>query len=329
MKKVVSLGLCILLVLSLTSCIGKEEGEYIDTFCAIEYENRTLYIDGNYLSFIDELSDNEWDKKINHDWWRLFFQFDDLYPLLRNQEYNDYITVDYDQLLSDIDSIEYLNGAIEVDSTITLNYKQGLNRCSKEIDVYYYNLWESYNNLYSNGSLYDYGLDIDPSGNYIISYNRDGILYRYGTHIDDSVDFVDGDFRIDVERKFLGFDFIYYYNEEIVYRTHIYNTSNYFHHPEEPFLSIDDNDVMWTYHYIKNDANLRTGFTVGNPYEVTLKYGVDDRNIIKTFDLELHQTITDNTLEYFTVMITLVDEGVIEIRYNQTGRSSIYRTIIE
>lgn len=330
MQNILKIGLAISLLLLLTSCIGSNEKKYVDSFCEIDYSNRTLMIDGNYQHFIEELKDGNADWKINYRWWEVFFQFDDLYPLLRDEElYYQNIKVDYEQLLNDIKATKAEKEAIEVESSISLSYKKGLTGCTKEINVLYYDLYETYKTIYGTGNLFDYFLDVEPDGYYSVSYEKDDTIYKYVAHVDDEEYFVEDDVRIDVERKYLGYDFIYYVNDQVVLKQH-YHDYSYYHvfHDSYGMINRDFPELRY-FETLYEQNSLVTVLYVYDQPVIEFIYHNNMENTYVKHDLLINKDYTDNTLEGASVSYMLLDNNIVELTYETEHRIVTYRVMLK
>lgn len=332
MKKLIMILLIILVSITLSSCATGNERTYVQDFCNIDYSDRTLVIDGVYDPFIKDLDpEKSSDSRIGYEWWFVFFQFEDLYPLLRDDElFHFNIDVGYEELQADIKSAEEAGERIDFNSTLTLSYKKGLDGCSKEINVHYYDLPQSYDNQYgslSSRSL-GYNIEVSPSEYYSIRYEKNDKWYVYIAHIDDVVFFEHDNIKIDFERVYNGFDIIFYDREDnVLFKEYRYDYSNYQYFHSELGMLHGDREGWWYHDDMINDLSVTTTVSAfdPNPVEFAIRNKETNTRTYIKHDLEIGVEYTITEMEGTIVTYSKIDENYIEFVYDNYVYERTYR----
>lgn len=326
MKKLFTVIIIVGIILGLSFWFEKDEQEFIDDFCALNFEEETLYIDGNYSYFINDLSEKGWNTKTSR-WWSVFYQFEDVYSLLRNDVYDEYISINHDQIVLDLQDAKSSDGPLEFESSIELRYRHRLKSCTKNIKVYYYDLYQSYKDLYGNLDNYDYSFDIEGDGYYSISYDDNGKRHYFNANMLDDVIFTDGDIVIRVEEKYLGTDFIVMNNDSIIFKRHLYDYSEYFHSEYNTYLW-DDGNVM-VYKSLRGGDGLWLTLVKGDPSSAKLVVTLNDIDYEYEDPLILNEVIVNTSVDYMGISYKLVKDTIVEVHFENSLYIWTKRIIIE
>ena len=326
MKKLLLIIIAIILVISVTGCSSSQENVFYNELNQMTFDDEVLFVDGNYFFELFQYISIEEPNSSYYRWSHVFRQNTDLYKLLNYSEYKSDISIDHSQLLEDIENTnEY-----EVESKITLIYKNGLRNIVKEMDVIWYNFTQKYDDQYKlNESLYY--VDVDSIGYYSFEYYENDVLHCLYYNYEDITQFSVFDETIIVEEHYLGYDFSFVKDGEVYDKKHIISFDKVYPDSNDKKLNIYiGEEVYSSFDSISPSKYLRSIITPG--YDPIITFAVQESihyesvySDIVTLDVSKTYVVYPDV----TVTYELVKDEVIEFEIETINSIRTYRILIE